>query len=153
LIPNNRVIHDSKRFLNYFRLMPDGRMSMGGRNNMSPNLDVIVSAKILSARMVEIFPQLKGVPVTHTWTGQLGFTFDLIPHIGQTEGVYFAYGYGGLGVALSAYLGKEAAELMTGTISASPFAEASHKKPFYYRGNAWFLPFAAAYYRFLDSVS
>ncbi|RMF00746.1 MAG: FAD-binding oxidoreductase [Chloroflexi bacterium] len=153
LVPNNRVIYDSKWFLNYFRLMPDGRMSMGGRNNLSPNLDVGESAQILSARMIEIFPQLKGVPVTHTWTGQLGVTFDLMPHIGREEGVYFAYGYGGHGVALSAYLGKEAAELMTGKISRSPFAEVSHQKPFYYRGNAWFLPLAAAYYRFLDSVS
>ncbi len=152
LIPHNRVVYDTKNFLNYFRLMPDGRMSIGGRNNLSPNLDVLASAKILGARLVEIFPQLKGYPITHTWAGRLGITFDLMPHLGQIDGVYYAYGYGGHGVALSAWLGQEAARLMSGQISRSPFADIPHQKSVFYRGNAWFLPLAAMYYRFWDWV-
>ncbi|GAB4443452.1 MAG: FAD-binding oxidoreductase [Anaerolineae bacterium] len=153
LVPNNRVMYDTKNFLNYFRLMPDGRMSMGGRNNLSPNLDLMESARALAHRMVEIFPQLKGVPITHTWTGRLGITFDLMPHIGQAGGVYYAYGYGGHGVALAAHLGREAARLMTGQTQRSAFAEVKHLKYPFYRGNPWFLPFAASYYRFLDRVA
>jgi len=76
-----------------------------------------------------------------------------MPHIGQVDGVYFAYGYGGHGVALSAYLGREAARLMIGKIQRSPFSEIRHQKYFFYRGKAWFLPLAATYYRFLDRVS
>jgi glycine/D-amino acid oxidase-like deaminating enzyme len=153
LIPNRRMVYDTKNFLNYFRLMPDGRLSMGGRNNLSPNLDVIESAKILGGRIAEIFPRLQGVPLTHTWTGRLGITFDLMPHIGQVDGVYFAYGYGGHGVALSAWLGREVAQLMSGQISRSVFAEIPHQKSVFYHGSPWFLPLAATYYRFLDRVT
>lgn len=153
LSPKNRVMYSTKWFLNYFRLTPDGRMSMGGRNNLSPNLDLVESARNLYETMIHIFPQLRGFPVTHSWTGRLGITFDLAPHIGRVDGIYYALGYGGHGVALSGYLGQEAAHLIAGKISRSPFADIPHQTEFFYRGNPWFLPLAAAYYRFLDAVS
>ncbi|RME08787.1 MAG: FAD-binding oxidoreductase, partial [Anaerolineae bacterium] len=43
--PRGRVFWDSKWFLNYFRLTPDGRMLWGGRNNLSTSLDLEVSAR------------------------------------------------------------------------------------------------------------
>jgi glycine/D-amino acid oxidase-like deaminating enzyme len=153
LCPCNRVMFDTKWFLNYFRLTPDGRMSMGGRNNLSPNLDLMESAHNLTQRMVHIFPQLRGVPVTHTWTGRLGITFNLMPYIGRVNGIYHAFGYAGHGVALSGYLGKEVAELILGRSNYSPFAQIPPETSIFYHGNAWFLPIVATYYRFLDSVS
>ncbi len=153
LVPNNRVMYDTKWFLNYFRLTPDGRMTMGGRNNLSPNLDVKESAKNLTARMHQIFPQLRGYSITHTWTGRLGITFDLMPHIGRVNGIYHAFGYGGHGVALSGYLGNVVAEMMTGRRERSVFADIPQSTSIFYHGNAWFLPMVAAYYRFLDTVS
>lgn len=153
LSPKNRVMYSTKWFLNYFRLTPDGRMSMGGRNNLSPDLDLVESAHNLYETMIHIFPQLRGFPVTHSWTGRLGITFDLMPHIGRVGGIYYAFGYGGHGVALSGYLGKEAAELISGRISRSPFADIPHQTHFFYQGTPWFLPLAATYYRFLDAVS
>jgi glycine/D-amino acid oxidase-like deaminating enzyme len=153
LSPKNRVMYSTKWFLNYFRLTPDGRMSMGGRNNLSPNLDLLESAHNLYETMIHIFPQLQGFPVTHSWTGRLGITFDLAPHIGRVDGIYYALGYGGHGVALSGYLGKEVAELISGRVSRSPFADIPHQTYFFYQGKAWFLPLAATYYRFLDAIS
>jgi glycine/D-amino acid oxidase-like deaminating enzyme len=76
----------------------------------------------------------------------------LAPHIGRVDGIYYALGYGGHGVALSGYLGKEVAELISGRISRSPFADIPHPTHFLYRGTPWFLPLAAAYYRFLDFI-
>lgn len=153
LSPKNRVMYSTKWFLNYFRLTPDGRMSMGGRNNLAPNLDLVESAHNLYKTLIHIFPQLRGYSITHSWTGRLGITFDLAPHIGRVDGIYYALGYGGHGVALSGYLGKEVAELISGRISRSPFADIPHPTHFLYRGTPWFLPLAAAYYRFLDFIS
>jgi glycine/D-amino acid oxidase-like deaminating enzyme len=153
LSPKNRVMYSTKYFLNYFRLTPDGRMTMGGRNNLSPHLDLVESAQNLTETMVHIFPQLRGCPVTHSWTGRLGLTFDLAPHIGRVKGIYYALGYGGHGVALSGYLGKEVAELISGRIRRSPFMDIPHLTYFFYRGRPWFLPLAAAYYRLLDAIS
>jgi glycine/D-amino acid oxidase-like deaminating enzyme len=152
LNPNNRTMYDTKRFLNYFRLTPDGRMAMGGRNNLSPNLDVVASAENLTKTLIHIFPQLRGIPITHTWTGRLGITFDLMPHIGRINGIYYAFGYGGHGVAFSGYLGKEVAELMSGQRQRSVFAEIPTPTSMFYHGQVWFLPFVAAYYRFLDAI-
>lgn len=148
--PQNRMFYDSKWLLNYFRLTPDGRLLWGGRNNLSTDLDLLQSAKLLGEQMVNTFPDLEGVPITHTWTGKLGITFDLLPHIGREEGVHYVFGYGGHGLSLATYLGAEMGKLLSGAISSSPFAEIPHQTRFFYRNEPWFLPLASWYYRFLD---
>ncbi len=153
LSPQKRMFWDSKWFLNYFRLTPDGRLAMGGRNNLSPNLDVVQSAGYLRQAIERVFPQLRVVPLTHTWSGRLGLTFDLLPHIGRIDGIYYALGYSGHGVSIATYLGHEVAQLIAGRLARSPFAEIPHPTRFYYRQKPWFLPLAAAYYRVLDRIS
>ena len=88
------MYYDSKWFLNYFRLTPDGRMLWGGRNDLSTDLDLDDSAKRLTRELYSILPDLRDIPITHTWTGKLGITFDLMPHIGEKNGIYYAFGYG-----------------------------------------------------------
>lgn len=153
LSPKGRMFYDSKWFLNYFRLTPDGRMLWGGRNDLSTSLDLLDSANRLQTQMVNVFPELRGIPITHTWTGKLGITFDLMPHIGRVDGIHYAFGYGGHGLSIATYLGTEMGKLLTGEISRSPFAEIPHQTMFFYRKEPWFLPFAAQYYRVLDWVS
>ncbi|MEW5987570.1 MAG: FAD-binding oxidoreductase [Chloroflexota bacterium] len=150
LSPKGRMMYDSRWFLNYFRLTPDGRMLFGGRNNLSTSLDLQESARRLHKRMVEVFPDLRGVRLTHSWTGQLGLTFDLMPHIGRLDGVHYALGYCGHGVSIATYLGTEVGLLLAGKKTRSPFAEIPHETHFFYRHRPWFLPFAAFYYRLLD---
>jgi glycine/D-amino acid oxidase-like deaminating enzyme len=150
LSPKGRMFYDSKRFLNYFRLTPDGRMLFGGRNDLSTDLDLEESAGRLRRRMVQVFPELRDVPITHTWTGQLGITFDLMPHIGRLKGIHYALGYGGHGVSIATYLGTEMGLLLTGQKRNSPFAEIPHPTRFFYRNQPWFVPLAATYYRVLD---
>ncbi|MEW5960553.1 MAG: FAD-binding oxidoreductase [Chloroflexota bacterium] len=151
--PQGRMFYDSKWFLNYFRLTPDGRLAMGGRNNLSPDLDVVDSARYLGQAIARVFPQLRDVPLTHTWSGRLGLTFDLLPHLGRIEGVYYALGYSGHGVSIGTYLGHQAAQWMAGQIARSPFTDIPHPTYFFYRKEPWFLPLAATYYRFLDWTS
>ena len=151
--PKGHMLWDSKWFLNYFRLTPGGRLLWGGRNNLSTTLDVNESAQILQREMVRAFPQLEGVPVTHTWTGKLGITFDLMPHIGRVNGVHYSFGYGGHGLHTALYLGREIAQLVNGEKSRSPFAEIKHQTYFFYRNEPWFLPLAVQYYRVRDRLS
>ena len=152
--PKGRVFWDSKWFLNYFRLTPDGRLLWGGRNNLSITLDLANSAAILHAEMLRAFPQLADVNITHTWTGQLGLTFDLMPNIGRfDDGIHYAVGYGGHGLHTALYLGREIAQILTGEKTGSPFMEIPHQTYFFYRDKAWFLPFAAMYYRVKDVLS
>jgi glycine/D-amino acid oxidase-like deaminating enzyme len=151
--PKKRMYYDSKNFLNYFRLTPDGRMLWGGRNDLSTDLDLNESASILTKQVCTIFPELNDVKFTHSWTGKLGVTFDLMPHIGQINGIHYALGYGGHGLSIATYLGTELGLLMTGQKDRSPYEEISHQTMFFYKKDPWFLPFAAKYFRFLDWVS
>ena len=153
LSPKRRMFYDSKNFLNYFRLTPDGRMLWGGRNDLSTDLDLKESASILTKQVCTIFPDLNDVNFTHSWTGKLGVTFDLMPHIGQINGIHYALGYGGHGLSIATYLGTELGLLMTGQKDRSPYEEISHQTMFFYKKDPWFLPFAAKYFRFLDWVS
>ena len=125
--PKKRMYYDSKWFLNYFRLTPDGRMLWGGRNDLSTDLDLDDSAKRLTRELYSILPDLRDIPITHTWTGKLGITFDLMPHIGEKNGIYYAFGYGGHGLSIATYLGTEIGLLLSGKKDRSPFMEISHQ--------------------------
>jgi glycine/D-amino acid oxidase-like deaminating enzyme len=103
--------------------------------------------------MLAIFPQLEKVPTAYAWGGTLGFTFDIYPHTGQMDGVYYSVGYAGHGVALATYLGTQLGNRIAGKEWHNPFEGMKFPTMPLYSGNAWFLPFAALYYRFLDWVS
>lgn len=152
LIPGARMLWTSRRLLNYFRLTPDNRLLMGGRQNLTTDLDLAESARVLQKTLVRYFPELKDVPITHSWTGKLGVTFDQLPHIGRIDGMWYALGYSGHGLALGTYLGSEVGGLMAGEVERSPFAEVAHPTRWYYRGRPWFLPAAARLYRVLDRL-
>lgn len=156
LLPHNRVVFNSKNFLHYYRLSADRRLLFGGRAAFEPETPATVreSAAILRRDMVAVFPQLRETRVEYAWGGTLDFAFDLMPHAGQHEGLSFALGYAGHGVALATYLATQMAETICGLKVDNPFAEI----PFpgaplgLYAGRPWFLPLAERWYQFLDWV-
>jgi len=152
LIPKRRMLWTSRRFLNYFRRTPDNRILMGGRNNLSTDLDLDESAATLRTTTLETFPELADAAFTHSWSGKLGITFDLMPHIGTIDGAWYALGYGGHGVGIATYIGTEVGQMIAGTLDRSPFAEIPHPTRPYCREATWFLPLAARWYRFLDTI-
>jgi glycine/D-amino acid oxidase-like deaminating enzyme len=77
----------------------------------------------------------------------------MVPHIGRLNGVHYALGYSGQGVALSAYLGREVGLLLSGKKRHSPFVTIQPVTHFYYRQRARFAPLLGYYYRFLDWIS
>ena len=55
---------------------------------------------ILHKGMLEVHPQLAGYRIEYAWGGNVGFTFDRMPHVGRMDGVTYAMGCCGTGVAL-----------------------------------------------------
>jgi glycine/D-amino acid oxidase-like deaminating enzyme len=157
LSPRNRMIYDSKNYLYYYRLTPDRRMLFGGRAAFFPENDQTIrrSAEILRRGMIDVYPQLRDAKVEYVWGGTLDFAFDVMPHAGQIDGMYYAVGYAGHGVAMATYQGQKMAELIAGAKPDNPFVGI----PFpgaplgLYNGKPWFLPFAGMWYKFLDWVS
>ena len=153
LSPRGRMFFDSKHFLNYFRLTPDGRMLFGGRHNLSTSLDLHESARMMHARMVEVFPQLRAAPVAYTWSGKLGVTFDLMPHVGCVEGVHYAYGYAGHGVSVASFLGKEVGEMLAGQRRSTLFADIPHARYPFTPYDKLYLPLVSTWFRALDALA
>lgn len=157
LSPRNRMIYDSKHYLHYYRLTPDNRVLFGGRAAFFPETSNTIrrSAEILRREMIEVFPQLRDSKIEYAWGGTLDFCFDTMPHAGEFEGLHYALGYAGHGVAMATYLGQKMAEKICGDQVDIPYASI----PFpgaplgLYNGKPWFLPFAGAYYKVLDWVS
>jgi glycine/D-amino acid oxidase-like deaminating enzyme len=162
LSPRNRMIYDSKNYLYYYRLTPDRRMLFGGRAAFFPENDQTIrrSAAILRRGMIHVYPQLRDARVEYVWGGTLDFAFDIMPHAGQLDGMYYAVGYAGHGVAMATFQGQKIAELMAANSTGSnkpdnpfigiPFPGAPLGL---YNGRPWFLPFAGAWYKVLDWVS
>jgi glycine/D-amino acid oxidase-like deaminating enzyme len=155
LIPRRRVVFDTKNFLFYFRLSPDNRMVFGGRAAFFPATDRTVrdSARILQRDLVQVFPELVQTEIAYAWGGTVGFTFDLFPHAGRMDGLWYAMGYAGHGVAMATYLGQQMANRILGQPADNPFEALDFPALPVYDGRPWFLPFAAAWYRLLDWVS
>jgi glycine/D-amino acid oxidase-like deaminating enzyme len=157
LSPRGRMIYDSKNYLYYYRLTPDRRMLFGGRAAFFPENENTVreSARILREGMVRVYPQMRGVKVEFVWGGTLDFAFDIMPHAGRMDGMYFSVGYAGHGVALATLLGKRMAEAILTGRDENPFAglEFPGAPLGMYNGKPWFLPLAGAWYKFLDWVN
>jgi len=157
LSPRNRQIYDSKNYLYYYRLTPDNRMLFGGRAAFFPETDKTIrkSAELLREGMIEVYPQLRDTKIEYVWGGTLDFCFDMMPHAGRMDGIYFAVGYAGHGVAMATWQGQKIAEYILEGKTDNPFAEIRFPgAPLgLYNGKPWFLPFAGAYYKVLDWVS
>src|SRR5438046_4449605 len=100
-------------------------MLFGGRAAFFPENDRTVrrSAEIWRRGMIDVYPQLRDAKVDYVWGGTLDFAFDIMPHAGQMDGMYFSLGYAGHGVAMSTYLGSKIAEMIAGRRDVdNPFA-------------------------------
>ena len=151
LIPKQRVITDTLKLVVYYRLCPQGRRVLFGGRVSLKETDPKVSAPRLRELMLQRFPELGDVKISHSWMGFVGYTFDHMPHIGKHDGVYYSMGYCGSGISLASYFGMKvglkvahAAEGKTG------IDDLSFPGRFYYRGNPWFLAPSIFYYRWKD---
>lgn len=154
LSPRNRMIYDSRHFLHYYRLTPDNRMLFGGRAAFFPESENTVreSAEILRRGMLGVYPQLRDTKVEYVWGGTLDFAFDVMPHSGKLDGMHFALGFAGHGVAAATWMGAKLAGVVCGEPDDNPFSKIAFRSaPIGLRsGNTWALPLAGLYYRFLD---
>jgi glycine/D-amino acid oxidase-like deaminating enzyme len=153
LLPQDRVISDTRKLVFYYRLSPDlTRMVFGGRVAYMEN-NPRVSAPRLHDWMSLIFPQLKPAKVTHSWMGYVAYTFDTLPHIGKQDGLHYAMGYCGSGISLATYFGMRIGQQVLGrTEGKTPLDNIPFPTRPLYSGNPWFLAPSIFYYRIRDKL-
>jgi glycine/D-amino acid oxidase-like deaminating enzyme len=129
-------------------------MLFGGRAAFFPESENTVreSAELLRQGMIEVYPQLRDTKVEYVWGGTLDFVFDVMPHCGKIDGMHFAVGFAGHGVAAATWMGAKLAATICGDPDDNPFSRIPFPSaPIGLRsGNTWALPLAGAYYKVLD---
>jgi glycine/D-amino acid oxidase-like deaminating enzyme len=152
LSPKGRAFFDTKNFLYYWHVSQDRRMVFGGRASFLPT-SVDRTAAILHKGMLEVHPQLAGHRVEYAWGGNVGFTFDRMPHVGRMDGVTYAMGCCGTGVALMTSLGTAVGRWIAGGEAPALARLKFPLVPAPYEGRPWFLPFAGEVFRLQDRLT
>lgn len=151
LLPRNRVVSDTRNLLSYFRVAADTRMVFGGRVSFG-TVRGYDGAKKLNDAMCALFPRLLGTDIDYHWSGLVGMTWDQLPHAGVRDGMHYAMGYNGHGVALATYLGARIGQSLAGGDDLRPFAARQFRAIPMYLGRPWFLPLVGTYYRLKDAI-
>ena len=141
LMPRLMMCSDTRKLSYYYRPSPDGkRILFGGRDGTTAG-DPGWPTEHLRRRLVEIFPELDAVPLTHSWFGYVGMNRDMVPRIFGRDGVRYATGYCGSGVVWARWAGaKVAAEILGAQAPRSAFHLRPPAAVPLFRGKAWFMP-------------
>jgi len=121
------TFNDLRHLIIYGQRTADGRLVFGGRgapyhfrSAIKPSFDR-VPAVFESHRntLVDLFPALDDVTITHTWGGPVGIARDWSASVGldRSTGLCWAGGYVGDGLSTTNLAGRTLADLITGTDS------------------------------------
>lgn len=123
-LADRATFSDERHLTIYGQRTADGRLAFGGRgapyhlgSRVRPEYDRVERVHTaLRATLVDLFPVLRDVEVTHTWGGNLGVPRDWFPSVGldRSTGIAWAGGYVGDRVATSHLAGHTVADLVLG---------------------------------------
>jgi glycine/D-amino acid oxidase-like deaminating enzyme len=151
-IPGGKVAIDSNHNPFYIRPSPDRtRVLFGGLTGSVPQ-HLSAKARHLSRALGALVPDLAHAQIDTVWSGKCAATFDLFPHMGCHNGIFFAIGYCFVGVSMGTYLGTKVGQAVLGQREAATvFADRSFRTMPFYSGRPWFLPVVSKYWQALDS--
>jgi glycine/D-amino acid oxidase-like deaminating enzyme len=117
---NRQGIEDARNFVHYFRLTLDNRLVMGGSDvsiSYGKDMDRDLNERVfqdLERDIIWLFPNLKGIRLTHRWGGPVSVPVDLAPSIGHIgdQRVVYSLGCLGHGVSMAHLNGRTLADLI-----------------------------------------
>lgn len=151
-LPHRRTVIDSNLDIDFFRPAPDAPRLLFGGATANGLTDPAAIADLLHRRLRRALPDLSDVKLSHVWTGQCAGTFDMMPHIGCHDGIWYGMGYNFAGVPTGTFFGLKIAQKILGLpAGATAFERDAFPTLPLYRGNPWFLPLAMRYFAWQDS--
>ena len=153
LFPTRRNITDTRKVVYYYRCSPDRRRVVFGGRVSAGDTSVRDSAGRLHQQLCRLFPELSDYKVTHSWSGQVAYTFDELMHTGTHQGIHYSMGYCGSGVSMASYMGmKLGQKVLQLPEGRTAFDDLIFPTRPLYRGKPWFLPPLVAWYRWRDQA-
>ena len=147
VLPCDWAVADTRFVLDYFRKSADGRLlfSGGERYLPAPPPDI---ASFVRPHMERVFPQLAGVRIDYSWSGDVAITRSRFAALGRRGSVVYAHGYSGQGIMLATFMGTLIAEALSGDsqrfdllsrLPAMPFpGGALLRTPLHVAGMLWY---------------
>ncbi|WP_345097112.1 FAD-binding oxidoreductase [Bartonella acomydis] len=114
ILQDGESVDDSRFMVRYFRKSIDNRLLFGGVESYDNQYPTNLEERI-RRQIIEIYPHLRSVNLTHHWGATVAITVERMPYVRQLfTGVTYCGGYSGHGVMLAPFLGKLYAEWLTG---------------------------------------
>ncbi|ANB76602.1 FAD-dependent oxidoreductase [Paraburkholderia phytofirmans OLGA172] len=108
------AVYDTRFAFDYYRPLPDTRILWGGRISVRDRAPDII-ARLLRRDLLKVYPQLHDVRIEYAWGGLMSYARHKMPQIGRsTDGVWYAVGFGGHGMAPTTVSGELLAAAISG---------------------------------------
>jgi gamma-glutamylputrescine oxidase len=111
------AVSDSRFAVNYYRMSADGRLVFGGGERYTQRPPADVSA-FVRPFLDDVFPNARDLRIEHAWGGLVSITRSRLPDVGRHGPVWFAHGFSGQGVLLTALAGQAIAQAISGHSAA-----------------------------------
>ena len=154
LMPRRMMCAETRRLHYYYRPSPDGmRILFGGRDGTIAG-DPAWPTEGLRRAMVDVFPELSDVEVTHSWFGHVAMNRDDLPRVFSHRRKRYAAGYCGSGVVWARWAGRKLALQLLGD-EAGRSALDCRPPPAVplYNGTPWFMPGVFAWLTLQDRLA
>ncbi|MCC8396045.1 FAD-binding oxidoreductase [Paraburkholderia sp. MMS20-SJTR3] len=113
-IATRAAIYDTRFAFDYYRPLPDTRILWGGRISVRDREPPAI-ARLLRQDLLKVYPQLHDVRIEHAWGGLMSYARHKMPQIGRSaDGVWYAVGFGGHGMAPTTVSGELLAAAIAG---------------------------------------
>ncbi|MGL5828279.1 MAG: NAD(P)/FAD-dependent oxidoreductase [Angustibacter sp.] len=132
-------IGDGGNLFHYYRLTDDNRLLFGGYDALyffgndlaAKRARNAQTERLLAQHLVDTFPILAGIGITHTWGGAIDTCsrFSAFWHLGMDKKVAGVQGFTGLGVGASRFGAQVCLDLLAGRDNERTRLEMVRKKP------------------------
>ncbi|HWJ36077.1 MAG TPA: FAD-binding oxidoreductase [Steroidobacteraceae bacterium] len=142
LLPMRRTVIDTNLNIDFFRPAPDSARLLFGGDTGSGVADITEIGKRLRSRLIRVLPSLSKVRFSHIWTGSCAGTFDMMPHVGGHDGIWFGLGYNFAGVPMGTHFGHKIGQQILGLPEGRSVFQTNRFPTFpLYDGRPWFVPY------------
>jgi glycine/D-amino acid oxidase-like deaminating enzyme len=154
LMPRRMMCSETRKLHYYYRPSPDGtRILFGGRDGTIAG-DPDWPIENLRRALIDIFPILDTVEITHSWYGHVAMNRDNIPRIFSRNGMRYAGGYCGSGVVWARWAGQKVARQVLGESSGE--SSLDFRPPAavpLFAGTPWFMPVVFGWLKLQDTIA